>query len=717
MANRLTSGLLVLLTSHTPLLAAQTSSSRSDFERVQDSVAGVSDTVRLRALFRHSDDPVRAGVIGIRLGELGDDPDFSDAIGRFRRATRQHAKDAAPWFGLGLAQAKRSEWEMRDMLRMGSRVGLGTLEKSSNAYRHALGIDPTYVAAAIAMAQVDLSLLDTTRLRTARDLLRRTIALVPNAPHELLLVWGRVERASGSVQLAASAFERFLASGGNRALGLLELARCRLALGQASGDAPYYEGAALDDPEAIAEYRADLQVIAADSVLHEFDSLHGQWRAAFLHRFWTDRDHFDLRPEGERLREHYRRLLFARTHFPLTVSRRFYGPQDAFRSGSVEVDDRGIIYVRQGEPAERLRPFIFGAMPNESWRYNRAEGDLLLHFSSGYDGHGGGDLYDYRLVQSVLDLRGAEDAPRDQLILSRQTLSPIYSHMLNWGRFGSANEAARERHIGATSIWVSTTTDSHELQFRHRLGAVADLIAIGQSVRGGLGHFVFGIAASGTTWQRTTAGVEYPVRVRLVALDRHDRAVATLDTSLVIQHDHALTEKEFLVGRVELPLPPGRWSYRAAIQEGDSGGVLLPPDTVLVAHNGEVAPALSDIAMGTPGRAVPWRTDAGDTVLLAPSALFREKSQVVIYYEVRGVRTGAGYRHQIAVLRPGREDGDQRPLVALSFEEVAASPVIRSRRVVRLDQLKHGSYIVEVRVSDPEGQQQVRRRIIHIIGN
>ena len=101
-----------------------------------------------------------------------------------------------------------------------------------------------------------------------------------------------------------------------------------------------------------------------------------------------------------------------------------------------------------------------------------------------------------------------------------------------------------------------------------------------------------------------------------------------------------------------MPLPPGRWSYRAAIQEGDSGGVLLPRDTVLVAHNGEVSPALSDIALGSPGRAVPWKTDAGDTVLLAPSALFREKSQVVIYYEVRGVRTGAGYRHQIAVLAP-----------------------------------------------------------------
>src|SRR3954449_12188065 len=146
---RLTSGLLVLLTSHIPLLAAQTSSSRSNLERVQDSVATVTDTVRLRALFRHSDDLVRAGTIGIRLGELGDDPDFSDAVGRLRRATRQHAGDAAPWFGLGLAQAKRSEWEMRDVLRMGSRVGLGTLEQSSDAYRRALGIDPSNLSSQV----------------------------------------------------------------------------------------------------------------------------------------------------------------------------------------------------------------------------------------------------------------------------------------------------------------------------------------------------------------------------------------------------------------------------------------------------------------------------------------------------------------------------------------------------------------------------------------
>ena len=83
-----------------------------------------------------------------------------------------------------------------------------------------------------------------------------------------------------------------------------------------------------------------------------------------------------------------------------------------------------MIYVRHGEPMTRLRPFVFGLMPNETWRYGRADGDLLFHFSAGYDESGGGDLYDYRLVESVLDLHGASDAPIDQLLLSRQTLSP-----------------------------------------------------------------------------------------------------------------------------------------------------------------------------------------------------------------------------------------------------------------------------------------------------
>ncbi len=709
----------VVLTSRGSLLTGQTSVHQSAFERVHDSLATTSDTTALKALLRplRRSDPLRAGLIGLRLAELHADPDFSEALSSFRRAADRDPQRPEPWYGLGLAEAGRSRWEMLDKLRLGSRVGLGALARAGRSYSRALDGDPRFVPAALALAEVELALLDTARLSDARDALRRVAGAVDPRPPDLLLALGRVERAAGSLDSAALAFERYLLIGPNRALGLLELARTRLALGRADGEAAYYEAASLDDPEARAGYRADLQLVAPDSVIRELDRLKGQVRAAYLHRFWTDRDHMELRPEGERLREHYRRVFFARLHFPLSISRRFYGRRDAYRSGNTEVDDRGVIYIRQGEPAERLRPFVFGAMPNESWRYVRAEGDLLLHFSSGYDGNGGGDLYDYRLVQSVMDLHGAADAPTDQLILSRQSLSPLYSRMLNWGRFGSANARSRERNIGASSIAVSTTTDSYELQFARRLAAVVDVVAVGRRPAGSLAHVVFGIAAPGTAGRPVDGGVEYTVRVRLVALDRQERSVGTLDTTFGIWHQRELTRNEWLVGRAELILPPGRWTYRVALYQGDSAGVVLPRDSVRVSHTDGDSLGLSDIALGSPGRAASWVTESADTVLLAPSSLFRKGSEVGLYYEATGATPGVMYRHEITVLRPNTRASDKRrPLVAVSFDEKAPAATIRSHRTVRLERLKEGSYLVEVKITAPDGSSRIRQRSLRLTG-
>jgi hypothetical protein len=54
-------------------------------------------------------------------------------------------------------------------------------------------------------------------------------------------------------------------------------------------------------------------------------------------------------------------------------------------------------------------------------------------------------------------------------------------------------------------------------------------------------------------------------------------------------------------------------------------------------------------------------------------------------------------------------------LVSLSFEEGAAGQVISSRRTVRLERLKPGNYVVEVKVTAPDGSVQVRQRAIRLI--
>ncbi|HEU4473179.1 MAG TPA: hypothetical protein VFR72_00005, partial [Gemmatimonadales bacterium] len=364
----------------------------------------------------------------------------------------------------------------------------------------------------------------------------------------------------------------------------------------------------------------------------------------------------------------------------------------------------------------RLRPFVFGLMPNESWRFNRAEGDLLFHFSAGYDASAGGDLYDYRLVESVLDLRGAADAPKDQLLLSRQKLSNVYGRMLNWGPYGAARSRARERGMGQASIAIGTTTDTHELEFAAPLGALADLVAVGAVGSMTIGHLVFAIAEAGTRPEPAPGGVRYPVRVRAVASDASDRPLAEVDTTIVFRAPAALRRGQYLVGRVEMPMPPGRWSWRAAVQLGDSLGVVLPRDTVLVSRPiGGLT--LSDLALGTRSTSAAWQPTPGDTVRLTPFDLVPEGSEVELYYEVAGVTEGAAYRHEIAVYRMKGETGpaETRPVVTLGFEEPAAGPLVRSHRVLQLARLRPGRYLVEVQVRPPGGVTLTRRRELRVV--
>ena len=700
-------------------LAGQAPADRASLAALADSLQTVTDTSLLRrreasarAAARDRDSAlarIRLGLVRTRLAALGASPDARDAVRALREAAELRPEWPYAWHALGLAEAQRAAWEQTDRLALGSRVGVGSLERAAERQRQALEADASFAPAAVELAELTLGLRDTSLMAPALAALRRA-AGVAGATPEVLLSRGRVERAADHLDSAGAAFGRFLLSGGRRALGLLELARTRLAQGS-TGEQAYYEGAALDDSLAVAGYRADLAMVAADSELAVFDLTAGSARADYLRRFWTDRDRLEMRARGERLQEHYRRLHHARRNFALTVSRRFYGPADAYRGGGLEIDDRGVIYVRHGEPAERLRPFVYGLMPNESWRFNRAEGDFLLHFSSGYDSNGGGDLYDYRLVESVLDLRGASDAPPDQLLLSRDRLSRVYGRMLNWGAYGAARSRARERGIGRASIALGTTTDSHELQFKDTLQGVVDLVTVGTVGSAVLGHLVFAVAEPGTRPERETGGVRYTIRLRAVASDATGRPFADVDTTIVFRPAAPLGRSQYLIGRAEMPLPPGRWTWRAALQLGDSLGIVLPRDTVRAGGTGPDL-SLSDLALGVPGASARWEPEPGDTVLLTPFDLFVEGAEVELYYEAAGAATGASYRHEIAVyrIRGTRGEVEERPVVTLGFDERAAGPLLRSHRVLQLARLKPGRYLIEVQVRAPDGRSVARRR-------
>jgi GWxTD domain-containing protein len=706
-----------------PALAGQAASDRAAFDTFRDSLAAVHDTASLRLLQRHlsaRNDPtatIRLALVALRRADLHADRDAGDARDALRRLVRRSSDWPVAWHLLAQAEVRRAAWERSDSLALGNRVGTGSLERALDAERRALDADPRYLPAALGLADLALGLRDTALYVPARDALRRADQAQAAAPAALRLARGRLERATDQPDSALAVFERAVdgADSGAGGMARLECARTALATGSADGDRQYYAEAATDDSAVVAGYRSDLVPIAAESELARFDAMHGAERTAWLERFWSDRDRAALRKDGERLREHYRRLLYARRHFALTISRRFYGDQDAYRSGSEELDDRGVIYVRHGEPATRLRPFVFGLMPNETWRYGQADGDLLFHFSAGYDDSGGGDLYDYRLVESVLDLRGAAGAPDDLLLLSRETLSPLYGRMLHWGPNGARRARSRERGIGRASIAYGTTTDSYELQYARRLTAYGDLVAVGTDHGVPLAQFVFAVGPAGTTPAPEIGGVSYSIRARVVLLDAREHAVAHADTTLVFRLDRALARGQYLIGRLELPVAAGHFAWRAAVEQGADAGVVLPTDSVTVRPAGP-ALSLSDLALGIRAASARWQSTPSDTVLLTPFDLFLAGSQVQLYYEASGARAGASYRHEIGVFRVGRDDRVQdRPVVTLRVDEAAAGDVIRAHRTLQLARLKPGTYVVEVKLTAPDGTAEVRRRAIRVV--
>jgi hypothetical protein len=163
-------------------------------------------------------------------------------------------------------------------------------------------------------------------------------------------------------------------------------------------------------------------------------------------------------------------------------------------------------------------------------------------------------------------------------------------------------------------------------------------------------------------------------------------------------------------------LPPGRWAWRAAVQIGDDAGVVLPRDSVLVSRDGPGL-ALSDLAVGVDGASVLWQPTPSDTAFLTPFGMVPESRGAELYYEVTGAQTGASYAHEIAVYRLKGDQSvpERRPVVRLRFDEVAAGPIIHARRTLQLRRLKPGRYLLDVRVSGPDGSVDIRRREIRVL--
>ena len=729
--------------------AAQDPDQRASLEAFRDSIAGTVDSVGLEELeaqliaaakadrndaMRH----LRLGFLAIRLGELGGLGHYDDAASEFQWAIDLQPSWPYAWYGMGLAEFGIGDSQVTVVAGLKTMFGKDALARSAAAFARTAEVDPSFVRGLVELANTALRQRVNIKLDVALDALRRAAMTSAGNNPQVLLARGRVEREVGSPDSAIAAFNRYLQTDGPKAIGELELARTQLWQGDRVAAAGYYSAAASDDSGVVAIIRNDLFPIAADTMLADYDSKRGIHRAAWLQQFWGPRDDLTMGTAGDRLVEHYRRWFYARRNFALVTVSRHYKIEERFKSGSQDFDDRGIIYVRHGEPTTRAsfsgsgRSITDRVEPNLSWFYVRTDGNMYFHFVARED------VQDFRLVESLLDVLGYERALQLQtggddlaidpmakdLLVSRQDFAPIYQRILNTSGTGFQRAVSDERQLGRSYLTRGVTTDTHEKHFPNDLEGLCQVLAVGAEADEPLLHVGCAVRGRSLVPQTVPQGLLYTVRLRFAAADLNGRVVASIDTTRRFIAAQRVPDDEYVVGLVTVPAKAaGVLDYRIMLAEGDSIGHVFPMEVVVAPPPQSVRLTLSDLVLGNRNHKLIWRPTPGDTVYLSPLGTFRRNETLELYYELIGadpfethtttlvVRkgTGTGAAYMMGLTSAGSAQ------ITLRFEEEAPRGRWVAQRSVSLEKLRPGNYTLEITVTAANGMKDVRRRSFRVV--
>ena len=663
-------------------------------EAFADTVSAITDRDVLRGLER--DLMLRARrersnpVVHFRLGALAlaqDQP--SDAAAEFKWAAQLEGQWAAAWFGLGQAELRLGE--LADTTQLGRRALLArdAWARATGAFTRSVQLDTTN-AGRLERAVRERSSAPSSVVY--RDALRRVVT-GPNrlTSASVAVALGRAERSLGDTARAVAAFDQGVAWSDRVGVALVEAARTRLTGRIANGVENYFRAAVTEDPEAVGLLREDFRWIATAAELTQFEAAEPTDRAQLLWRFWAGRDRAELRQNGERLTEHYRRLAVASRAHPNRDDLRF------------------AVLVRHGEPDGRATARMANLRANETWRYRRPDGDLVVHFVAG------ADTTNYRLTESLFDLVPGEGSPAgderggpvdltEALIRSRAQLSPFYQAAAAGSRAQLGLFRIRERELGRASLNLAQSTDRFPIRFDRDLPARIGVLGVPDGERS---EIVVSFAVPSYGLDSAPASGDYLLRLRVSAWNLVSEVAYAIDTVVAAKLGGP---GGVVYGSATLPVPPGGYALRGVLDAGGGRGAFAARDSVAVGAK-EPGWGVSDIAVGVAGRGVLLGPDRP----FEPSGSFGQADTVVVSatLEAAGVDP---LRAQVSY-RPtgGRGESKWRRFsgVADQVGLTAGAPVVAR---LPLRRLRPGFYEVELLVEWPAGRSNRRSVRIEVAG-
>ncbi len=784
----LTAGLLVL-----PLrLASQSPADRTALAALRDTLPAVSDSLGLRQLSKWEGDAntrrLREALVLLRIGTLGSRRNpYDDALRKAESAIDFRSRWPWGWYTLGLIDLAMAEQRFPYKASAYNLIGFTYRESGIVAMAQSVQADTTFEPAVSALTQLVLVLGHSLLPDVAAPVLRRA-AYVEGAPANASLALHRLEMQAGNYEAALRAAREYIRRGGDVAIGRLEEARALRGVGQSEDAvAAYYAGLHDPTPDGRTEYRNDLAWVAADWEIAEFDTLSHPGLTSWVERFWGQRDVLALRSQGERLAEHLRRWDYAHRNYlmhrsPDSPHSYAGGLTDAdqedfnnfdavsamvlndlggafsaykgYRRQQWEIDDRGVIYLRHGQPTRVS--FYPGGPPNESWQYDIPEGSRIFHFlgSRALGTQAATTLVAaLPLTPGMLDARGNLD-PRYTAMASdlearmaqvKGTQGQNQNHPVNlsglWdGRRGSAGSsikigeqgafgvsaqfrpevAYKEIRRGRDAIAAGVTTDAFPRTFKRDLGAITQVYGVGlrpgEPPRILLTFAVPGRNLSPGDRGDGGAGIAYPVSIRVIAMDRTQGIIRQLDTTRLFVARDTLRGEQHLAGLLELPVPPGSYQVRmlvsspgldAASGQGRDSVEVPAPNQPLF---------LSDLVLGREGSGLSWQY-GGRAVALNPLNAFPHGTDAELFYELGGLTSGARYQVTTSVRR-APADPKEKPALQIAFDLEPLAAYQQVTRGIGLANLKPGSYLLEVTVKEAGTTRQVtRRRSLNILEN
>ena len=317
--------------------------------------------------------------LGMALYEQEKD---DDALEHFVRASRLEKNWAMGHFGIGLVYLRKPNRKMdaRKVLRTAAKLApdnapiqyyLGMTFVSKNTRDKIIGAEMdgrAYFQSAVSLdprhpdAYYQLGLSSEHPLQQydrAIFFYFKQLSVTPDH-YDALTRLGMASFIQQRYQEALEMIDQLVAMHGEQKAGMFETLRAQMAASHfhakqeyAAADGEYliYLGLLNDQERA---YYSDLQYIASQEDYQTYLQANKDEKKEIERAFWAARDPNPATVVNERLVEHYRRIMFSRTHFS---------------AGKSPWDRRGEIYIRYGDPDD-LQRFVGGS--NEADMFMKA---------------------------------------------------------------------------------------------------------------------------------------------------------------------------------------------------------------------------------------------------------------------------------------------------------------------------------------------------------